>query len=86
MKRCLNVRMNADEFHIRRRNDERYSAKRDTNFFVGRALQQVGFLVLETLPPAEHLRKRGFAIERVDATEDLPVVDLLVFLMVDSMP
>ena len=26
------------------------------------------------------------AIERVDATEDLPVVDLLVFLMVDSMP
>ena len=50
------------------------------------APQQVGLLVLETLPPAERLRKRGFAIERVDATEDLPVVDLLVFLMVDSMP
>ena len=78
--------MNADEFHIRRRNDERYSAKRDTNFFVGRALQQVGFLVLETLPSAEHLRKRGFAIERVDATEDIPVADLLVFLMVDGIP
>ena len=50
------------------------------------ALQQVGLLVLETLPPAERLRKRDFAIERVDATEELPVVDLLVFLMVDSMP
>ena len=50
------------------------------------ALQQVGFLVPKTLPPAEHLRKRGLAIERVEATEDLPVVDLLVFLMVDSMP
>ena len=49
-------------------------------------LQQVGFLVLETFPRAEHLRKRGLAIERVEATEDLPVVDLLVFLMVDSMP
>ena len=45
-----------------------------------------GFLVLATLPPAERLRKRGLAIERVDATENLPVVDLLVFLMVDSMP
>ena len=33
----MNVRMNADEFHIRRRNDERHSAKRDTNFFVERA-------------------------------------------------
>ena len=40
----------------------------------------------ETLPPAERLRKRGFAIEHVDATEDLPVVDLLVFLRVDSVP
>ena len=50
------------------------------------ALQQVGFLVLETLPPAEHLRKRGFAIEHVDTTEDIPVVDLLVFLMVDGIP
>ena len=45
-----------------------------------------GFLVLATLPPAERLRKRGLAIERVDATENLPVVDLLVFLMVDIMP
>ena len=45
-----------------------------------------GFLVLATLPPAERLRKRGLAIERVDAPENLPVVDLLVFLMVDSMP
>ncbi len=49
-----------------------------------RALQQVGFLVLETFPRAENLRKRSLAIEGVDATEDLPVVDLLRFGHVDE--
>ena len=63
-------------FANRRMNDLRYSPKRETYLSVGRACsRRFSSSTFSRYPLTEHLRKRGLAIEAVDAPQDLVIIE-----------